>query len=60
MIVQAGFKLKINIMNGFDPLGGLQEWHVFTVLILAAAGAIYGIVKLVQGIIWLFTHVQIT
>ena len=45
-------------MNGFDPLGGLQEWHVFAVAVLAALGAIYGIVKLVQGIIWLFTHVQ--
>lgn len=47
-------------MNGFDPLGGLKEWHVVAVLALAATGIGFGVVKLIMGIIWLIQHTQFT
>jgi hypothetical protein len=46
-------------MNGFNPLGGLKNWHVNLALTLAAIGLVAGAWKIVEVIIWLFKHVTI-
>ncbi|MGY8911174.1 MAG: hypothetical protein ACKVIG_15135 [Flavobacteriales bacterium] len=46
-------------MNGFNPLGGLKEWHLKLGCTLAIVGIIALIVTLIYAIIWLINHVQI-
>lgn len=46
-------------MNGFNPLVGLKEWHVWLTLLLAGCGIIGLIIWIVKGIIWMFNHIQI-
>lgn len=46
-------------MNGFNPLGGLKEWHVKIGLILVGIGIVTFIVSIVKFIIWIANHVEI-
>lgn len=46
-------------MNGFNPLGGLKEWHVTVALILAGLGLVLAIIKVIEIAIWCINHITI-
>ena len=46
-------------MNGFNPLGGLKDWHIKLSCALVIVGAIALIVWIIKEIIWMINHVQI-
>lgn len=45
-------------MNGYDPLGGLKEWHIWVTLLFAGCGIIALLIWIVRGIIWMINHIQ--
>jgi hypothetical protein len=46
-------------MNGFNPLEGLKDWHVWLTLLLAVCGVIGLLLFTVTGVIWIVNHIQI-
>lgn len=45
-------------MNGFKPMGDIQEWHVVGCMIFTIIGFISVVYLIIKGITWLFNHVQ--
>lgn len=45
-------------MNGFNPLGGIKEWHIKIICVLAATGIVLSVWKLIELIIWIYKHIK--
>lgn len=45
-------------MNGFDPLGGLKEWHIWVTLLFSVFGIVGFVICVIKAIIWISNHIE--
>lgn len=46
-------------MNGFNPLGGLKNWHIYVAVSLMLLGVILGIWKFIELGSWCYHNMKI-